>query len=256
MPDDTPGGWVARVDGLVRGHPVSGDATLAVLDDGVRLEGGDVAIGFPFELIDGVVWREPRLELHLAGGDVLDLVGGPELGDAAAAIVGRACALPELTLPLRAFGSRRAQPGSEHDRFFGAIMRARRALEGPTTVDARLAAFDGRVLRAELEGAFAAIAAERFPDHAPERRAFEAELLECAERLFDRLAALDAAAARLRDADAAVAIAMWRAWSRELRLAFGEADRCWIATIPTLAHHPPQPPAPTPVWRRVRRPDR
>src|SRR5262249_5856491 len=123
------------------------------------------------------------------------------------------------------------------------------ALSAPgwTRAVAFAAAFDAPRLSADLRAALAALAAERWPESAPDRRALEAELHELAD---DALAALDALGEAAHTLHAAgegaadgdvdpvrdrVRHAAWRVWTAALGRAFAAADRCWLAALPALA---------------------
>ncbi len=89
---------------------------------------------------------------------------------------------------MRGLGSRRGTVGADHDRFFAELLAARRAAEGFAEPESRLAAFDSQRLSQALTTLLGELAAERYPESGPDRRALEAELLEHAERVY---AALD-----------------------------------------------------------------
>jgi hypothetical protein len=155
-----------------------------------------------------------------------------------------AFALPEVTRGLRGLGSRRGSPGSDHDRFFAPLLaplrRAREAAERAAPGWPRAAAFAGAFdpprMAAELRDTLAALATERWPESAPDRRALEAELHDLAEETLEGLDTLGAGTARLRDADDdETREGAWRAWRTALVRAFAAADRCWLAALPALA---------------------
>jgi hypothetical protein len=179
----------------------------------------------------------------LPGGDALTLV--PDGDSATFAALGeamrvRAFALPEVTRALRAYGSRRGNPGSDHDRFFAPLVDPLRAARDQVARGGvepwRAAALaDGAAMAAALRDALSGLAAERFPQQPPERRALEAELHDLAEPVTDALAVLAERAAALRDASDDERLARWRAWAAALGDAFARADRAWIAALPALA---------------------
>lgn len=157
--------------------------------------------------------------------------------------------LPELMRGLRAFGSSRALPGADHDRYFAPLVESVRALRSAheralasgtepwRAADAVDATRAGTRLRATL----AAIAAERFPDSAPDRRALEAELADEADPLFDALDALDAEARRLREAADDERAAAWRRWTAALVATLAAADGSWARAVPVLRETPAPP---------------
>ena len=258
MPDA--GGVAVVVHGLYRGADVAAQGRADLGDDAltVRVEGGrwrPSSFTLPYSAIDGLRLEETRpderaLTLFLGTGDVLDLTGGVELGDFARRLAGAACELPELTLRLRALGSGRANPGSDHDRFFAPLLAARRRAHAAATPEERVAAFDAVELRAGVEGTLAAFAAARCPERAADRRALEAELSELAEELLAAIDAAGVAAAAVRGSAADARFAAWRAWAATIAPIFAAADRWWIAALPALCD--PRGPQGR-FWRRVLR---
>ena len=239
MPDA--GGVAVVVHGLYRGADVAAQGRADLGDDAltVRVEGGrwrPSSFTLPYSALDGLRLEETRpderaLTLFLGTGDVLDLTGGVDLADFARRLAGAACELPEQTLRLRALGSGRANPGSDHDRFFAPLLAARRRAHAAATPEERVAAFDAVELRAGVEGTLAAFAAERCPERAADRRALEAELSELAEELLAAIDAADVAAAAVRGSAADARFAAWRAWAATIAPIFAAADRWWIAAL-------------------------
>ena len=263
--------------GLSGGRELSGSAMLHFDGEMIRIEvlpvpGGDAQedpsgsairrlnarMRWPVTWLDGVRHRGEELTLYLRDGDVIELTGPARLSTVAEAIEGDARALGELTRGLRALGARRrgAASGGEQSRFFAPLLKARRLAEksrvgrGPDP----LAAFDGEALRVALGSAIAELARERYPESAPDRRALEAELEECAEPLLAGMSSIVDAANAVRRGPDDDRLVHWRAWSREVRTLFERADRCWVAMAPVLEHAPPPPPRPW--WRRALRLDR
>lgn len=151
---------------------------------------------------------------------------------------------PEVTRALRAFGSRRGLPGSDHDRFFAPLVAELQAARtahaggaGWRTVDAT----DAARAAAALRGALAALAADRAADSPADARALEAELEELCDEVFGALDALAAHADALRATvldpagDDAARRRAWSAWTARLASAFAALDRAWIAALPALA---------------------
>jgi hypothetical protein len=101
-----------------------------------------------------------------------------------------------------------------------------------------------------LRDALAALAADRWPERAPDRRALAAELEELVEPVLAGLAALGAAAVAVREADDERRVAAWRAWSVALARVFACADQCWAAALPALAESEGRRGR---LWRRVLR---
>jgi hypothetical protein len=213
----------------------------------VQVDGREHAVRV--ERVDGVVWDAPDLTIHVAR-DAIILSGHAALQPLGTQIVAAALTLPELTRTMQSLGSRRGRPGADHDRFFGALLNARRQAEGFAEPESRLAAFDSRRLSEGMSSLLGALASERYPDSPPDRRALEAELLEYAERLFAVLDALDDAATRVRDSGNDVRLARWRDWTWAVQRVFEEADRCWVAALPALTAVTP-PSRKRRFWRRT-----
>jgi hypothetical protein len=145
---------------------------------------------------------------------------------------------PEVTRALRAFGSRRGLPGSDHDRFFAPLVEALRAARETHATGAAwrtVNAVDVPRVEAAVRAALAVLAAERAAGSPPDARALEAELEELCEPLFAALGALAERADLVRASDDAARPAAWRAWAAGMASAFAAADRAWIAALPALA---------------------
>jgi hypothetical protein len=238
-----------RVRGTLRGTAVDADGTVRLLDEILAIGVGDREYTTRVDRLDGVVWEAPNLSLY-AARDTIELSGHASVQPLGVQITTVALALPELTRTMHGLGSRRGHPGTDHDRFFASLLTARRAAEGFTEPDSRLAAFDARRLTHTLTTLLADLAAERFPDSPPDRRALEAELVDTAEKLFATLDALGEAAAAVRDSAAQSRLARWREWTRAAHRVFEEADRCWIAVVPALSASVPRAPRRR-FWRRA-----
>ena len=240
----------ARVRGTLRGSGIDADGTVRLLDDVLSIQIDDREYSTRVERVDGVVWETPTLSVYVAR-DTIELSGHAGIEPLGVHLVNVALALPELTRTMHGLGSsRRGHPGSDHDRFFAGLLTARRAAEGFVEPESRLAAFDSRRLTHTLTTLFGELAAERYPESPPDRRALEAELLDTAERLFATLEALGEAAAAVRSSAAPVRLARWRDWTRAAHRVFEEADRCWIAVVPALSGAPPAAPRRR-FWRRA-----
>jgi hypothetical protein len=238
-----------RVRGTLRGVPVDADGMVRLIDEAVSIQLGDREYSSRVERIDGVVWAEPVLTLHV-GRDTVELSGHVGLEPLASQIIAVALALPELTRTMRSLGSRRGHVGEDHDRFFAGLLAARRAAEGFVEPESRLAAFDSRRLSQALTKLLSDFAAERYPESPPDRRALAAELLEHAERVYAALDALGEAAQLVRESAGTSRLAQWRSWTFAAKRVFEEADRCWIAVLPALSTA--QPPARRRrLWRRA-----
>lgn len=240
----------ARVHGTVRGGVIDADGAVRLYDDTVSILLEDREHGVRIDRLDGVVWESPTLRLHI-GRDVLELSGHPGLQPLGNQIIAAALALPEFTRTMRSLGTRRGDIGMEHDRFFSGLLAARRAAEGFVEPESRLAAFDPRRLSQSLTTLLGELAAERFPESAPDRRALEAELTEYAERVYVALDALGEAAEQVRVSASPGRLAQWRNWTRAAQRVFDEADRCWMAVLPALQEARVPPPRRRRFWRRA-----
>lgn len=210
---------------------------------------------WPVTLLDGVRHRGDELTLFLRDGDVIELTGPARLAAVAEAIEADARALGEMTRGLRSLGARRrgTSVGGEQSRFFAPLLKARRVVEKSRSGRGSdpLAAFDGEALGTALASAIAELARERYPASAPDRRALEAELEECAEPLLLGMTSIIGAANGVRRAPDDSRLVHWRSWSREVRALFERADRCWCAMAPVLEQAAPLPERPW--WRRALR---
>jgi hypothetical protein len=227
------GGVAVDASGVAR---LEGDRLLIASEDGASLSSAVTSWTGLRVMPDEVVCLLP-------GDDALTLVPDAEPADFAAigeALRARAFALPEVTRALRAYGSRRGNPGSDHDRFFAPLVGPLRATRDQVARGGaepwRAATMaDGTAMATALRDALSGLAAERFPQHPPERRALEAELHDLAEPVTDALAVLAERAAALRDASDDERLTRWRAWAAALGDAFARADRAWITALPALA---------------------
>jgi hypothetical protein len=239
----------ARVRGTLRGATVDADGSIRLVDDFISILLEEREYATRLDRIDGVVWETPALTLHV-GRELVELTGHPGLQPLGTQIIAAALALPEFTRTMRSLGSRRGDIGTEHDRFFAGLLAARRAAEGFVEPESRLAAFDPRRLSQALTTLLGELAAERYPESAPDRRALEAELLEHAERVYAAFDALGEAADRVRASASSTRLAEWRRWTWAAQRVFDEADRCWMAVLPSL-RDAPVPAARRRFWRRA-----
>lgn len=227
---------------LWHGTEVSGAGLCELRTDDLRIQmtktGAELIIA-PAAL-DGARGSPGHLTLYATSGDVVELSGPIELEEFGRQLRSRACALPELTLALRGLGSARANPGRDHDRFFGPLLAARRSAECATDAAGRLAALRGPALAAEIDRVCHEFAVERFPTTPPERRALETELEDLAAPLRANLRRLTDMSAAAATAGEDTAFVWWRAWAAECRAVFVNADRFWLAAIPVLARTPVQ----------------
>ena len=150
--------------------------------------------------------------------------------------------LPELTLSLRSFGSRRGmRHGSvalpeDQDRFFAPLLDGRRRAAQAVSRPQVVAAFEPRRLTALVDATIRAFASARFAKRAPARRAFEAELFELVEPLRESLQVLRALTEALPLGQGAVVPdESWNDWLTQLRVVFHVADSSWPPLRDALA---------------------
>lgn len=230
-----------RVRGMLRGAELASEAQLVVEARRLALVHGEATTSIALASLGGLAVHDTRdgtsVTLFVGDGDVVELDDAP-----VSALLGAVFALPELTRALRAFGSARALPGADHDRFFAPLLeplrRARTAHERALVGDGapwRVASlFDAADIAASLRTAISAFASARCAVAGPDRRALEAELLDESEELFDALGALGAAAQALAQAADETRATTWRAWSAALARVFVAADRAWVGSVPAL----------------------
>jgi hypothetical protein len=145
--------------------------------------------------------------------------------------------LPELTLSLRSLGSGRgaASARAEQGQFFAPLLDARRRAASATSTPDVLAAFSVARLGTALDETLRALAAQRFPDRPPARRAFEAELVDAAQPLY---AALRTLREETPASGSPVGEDAWLRWLGALRATFDAADRAWRSIGVSLARVP------------------
>jgi hypothetical protein len=228
--------------GIVRGRELQGAAVVeldagdvVLVGDAVRPLSSNGRLAFAISSLYGARADGEQLTLFLRGGDVLEL-SGPKLAPLGEALMREARELPEQTLRLRHFGASKSNPGSDHDRFFGPLLAARRRAGAATTIDEQLEAFDATSLQAEFERTLRAFAADRYRREGPDRRALEAELFELAEPLLAAVNSLGNAALAVRAAPGDATFIRWREWAAAAQRVFAEADRWWAAALAPLAN--------------------
>jgi hypothetical protein len=209
-----------------RGSLVIEPLRLEVRDTQGRLETN-------YALLTDATWAGGELGLHWERG-AARVRGGEALAPAWARIVASACALPEVARGLRSLGTRRGGKADLQRRFFGPLLVGRRRLEEPDSMEWRLAHFDARVVRRQIDEALAGIARERHPASPPHRRALGAALDEAVEELAVQLELLDRAADAARMGAEGRRFVAWRAWTTQLRAVFVEADRAWPRILAAL----------------------
>jgi hypothetical protein len=202
--------------------------------------GNDQPLRIPLSSIQVVSSTEEEIELLLRDGTKITFVATstPPLRDE---ILIRCRAIPELTTALRAFGSRRGhrsvRPHATRDqqRFFAPLLDARRQAVAAKTPSAAMAAFDAGALTTAFDTALRELAAQRYGQNGPARRALEAELVDLAEPLHVALDRLREVATK---ASASDDLRVWRAWTRQLSATFEAADRVWLSMDAALDANP------------------
>ena len=182
----------------------------------------------------GASLRDDTLGLTLADGRSFSLTGSPHLDGLRNRLEASVCIFPAQTLSLRGFGSERSAPGSDHNRWFDALLTARRLAEESRTVETQRRAFDSTRLARHALLTREAWATERFED-AADRRALEAELEEIHSPYASALRQLEHAALRLRQAADERQYETWRRWTGSVQRAFRAADDVWTLSLPALA---------------------
>ena len=188
----------------------------------------------PLINVRGALTRDGALMLSLNDGNELTLTDSPHLDGFRHRLEAAVCVFPAQTLSLRGFGSERSAPGSDHDRWFDALLAARRLAEESRTIETQRRAFDSTRLARHAQQTREAWAAERFDDPA-DRRALEAELEEIAAPYSSALRQLERGALRLRQAPDSLQFETWRRWTGIVQCAFRAADDVWALVVPVLA---------------------
>jgi hypothetical protein len=218
----------------VRGGAGTSPATARLLDDALLLEHGLGVTVIELATLDGVTTEGATVAFHPHAQEALVL----ETGEAVAlaqAVVDAATGVPELAASLRAMGSPRARPGSDHDAWFGPLLVARRAAHEAATPAARLAAFDAAALRTAMLACIDGFAAARAPGSAPDARALAEEFRERTAPCVVALERLASVRGAVEAASEVSRLARWHEWVAALRAVFSAADGGWEAMLPALA---------------------
>lgn len=224
------------------GNKDIGPGTLYVSDDVITVAGaneGDRAIRVRLTSVDAIALHGTAVTITLHDGRTVtfDSDQGAHLR---AELLSRCRTLPELTRALRALGSRRGMSAradaGEQQRFFAPLITARRQAaqaEGPADT---IAAFDCLTLTRALDATLRRFANDRYAENGPERRAFEAALMDACEALRESIDALRSLSDEARGA--VDDLGRWRAWSSQLRAIFEVADRAWLGVDAALGATP------------------
>lgn len=230
-----------EISGLLRGAEVSGAATVTLTPPNLELHTTRRLIVIRIDSVEGFERRDDILQLHLSWGDVIELRagGGRQLDEFVERLSKVALALPELTVSLRSYGSPRAGAGAEQDAFFAPL---RTVLNGAASLAAAadaVALFGAEQLARELGRQLTRMAAARYPEHPPERRALEAELVDCAATVHRRLDILREAQQAFAASPGSQRFAAWRRWTDALLDVFSAHDACWPLVRVALGAAPP-----------------
>lgn len=188
----------------------------------------------PLAQLRGAAFRDDTLTLSLADSSSIAMSASPHLDGLRNRLEAAVCVFPAQTLSLRGFGSERSAPGSDHDRWFDALLSARRLAEESRTVETQRRAFDAARLERHARETHESWASDRFDD-AADRRALFAELEEIAVPYSTTLRQLEHAALRLRQAADELQFETWRRWAGTVQRAFRAADDVWMLSLPALA---------------------
>jgi hypothetical protein len=221
-----------------------GDSIVVIDEHAVNVSipetGNEQPLRVPLSSIEAVTATNEEIDIALRDGTKITFIAtsAPPLRDE---ILVRCRAVPELTSALRAFGSRRGHRSlrshapKDQQRFFAPLLDARRQAVAAKTPGAAMAAFDAGALTTAFDTALRELAAHRYGDNAPARRALEAELVDLVEPLHASLEQLKEAA---KEASASEDLKVWRAWTRQLGATFEVADRVWISMDVALDSNP------------------
>ena len=227
----------ARLHGNWHDRTLDYDAAVQLAGRTLRIaydEATRMVLEIPVDDLAGAQSSEGELRLYRRDGKVVTLSGSPHFDGLRNRLEAAVCAFPAQTLSLRGFGSERSAPGSDHDRWFEALLTARRVSEESRTVETQRRAFDADRMIRHAQATREAWAAERF-QRLPDRRALVAELEELGTEYLTALRRMELAAAELRHAAAATQFEAWRAWTETVHRAFRAADDSWTAMVPVLA---------------------
>jgi hypothetical protein len=226
-----------RVVGLHRGREVDALLDLGIADDALVFT--DAArrerLRVPLDAVDG--WRATRghVALYLRDGDVLE-VDAPDddVRHRLRLALDAVARAPEFARSLRALGGAAEADQPLHDRWFGPLLHARRALEGVTDPLRQASLLDADTLGAVWTGTLMTLAAERTGGHPARTRALEAILEEATGPVREALARVALAADRLQGSAEDTRLADWRAWVGEVRQLFAAADAAWPGLVGAL----------------------
>lgn len=199
----------------------------------------DESRGYRFRValdsIDG--WQEAggHVALYLHGGDVLDVEAGDDDTRALMRqVLDAAASPPELARSLRALGAAEPVEQVAHDRWFGPLLQARRAIQGVSDPLRQAALCDADTLAVEMRRTLLELAAQRTGGDGPRTRALEAMLEDETIAVREALARLALTASVLQGSAADSRLADWRHWLAAVRALFVAMDAAWPAIARTL----------------------
>ncbi len=218
-----------RLVGLWRGREINTRAQLH-LDAHALHMASETGPSFAITLnsLDGYQLSPSHAVLYVHGGDVLDVSWLDEHARLALRqALDAACAMPELTRSLRAFGNPPTEAEAAHDRWFAPLLTMRRAVVGVSDPLQQLALFDVDRLAEELTRALTELAAQRTGGDPARTRALEAMFEEHTEAVRESLGRTALAATTLEGSAPDSRIADWRRWVDCLREVYERADAAW-----------------------------
>jgi hypothetical protein len=226
-----------RLHGAWQDRALDYDATVRLDDYTLTIDcaqGTPPRITLPADQLTGAELRGDTLTLRAVDGHAV-VVSAPEhLDGLRNRLEAAVCVFPAQTLSLRGFGSERSAPGSDHDRWFEALLHARRVAEESRTIETQRRAFDAARFTRHAHALRESWAAERFTA-AADRRAMQAELEELATPFTQIIRQLEHSSLRLRQAPDAHQFDAWRRWTAVVQQTFRAADDVWMAMVPVLA---------------------
>lgn len=230
----------ARVVGLYRGREVDAVMHLRLEDGGLAFV--DEARGHRFRVpLDGVDgWQElpGHVALYLRDGDVLDVdTREDDARRVLRAALDAAARPPEFARSLRALGAADTADTAEqaaHDRWFGPLLRARRAIEGVSDPLRQAALLDADALGVELARTLVELAVQRTGGDGPRARAMEAMLEDDTIAVRAALARVALTAGLLQGSAVDSRLGDWREWVQAVRALFRAMDDAWPAIARTL----------------------
>ncbi len=231
-----PGMLSARLHGAWDNRALDYDATVQLDGTALRITydaSAPQVIDLTIDRLRGAVLAGDTLALHVSGGSTVVLSGSPHLDGLRNRLEAAVCVFPAQTLSLRGFGSESSAPGSDHDRWFDALLTARRVSEESRTVETQRRAFDAPRLARHAQLTRDAWAATR-SDDAADRRALVTELEEIALPYTTALRQLEHAALRLKQVPDEVQFDVWRRWTGMVQRSFCTADEAWTLMVPVL----------------------